>query len=199
MSKLKKEPETWDEVISDFFRIKFESEEEKYLKDELKVVGELYKKVDYLDDAAIEFLFDTKRNKKSNEQSAISFQRKRAVQVLRLSNQLEGLVIDQKKEEYRKKILALREKYTPCKWLSVNSDKAGSVSFATHVIKLTHSKIDTPSLFDCIDKHDDAYLTTSTLTTKTIDGAVSGNQFAPIFQFLELEFKGVKEPVNLSV
>lgn len=66
------------------------------------------------------------------------------------------------------------------------------MSFATHVIKLTHSKIDSPSLFDCIDAQDNRYMTTSALQEKIIDGAVAGNQFAPIFQFLELELNGEK-------
>lgn len=198
MNKPDKKPETWDDVISKFFRRKYELEEEKYLKDELKKVGEIYKKKSFFDDEGIELLFDTKRNKKSEEESALSFQRKRAIQVLRISNQPEGLDIAQKKEEYRRKVAGLREKYASSKWLSENSGNAGSVNFATHVIKLTHSKIDTPSLLDCIDEKSDAFLTTSTLKTKEIDGAVAGNQFAPIFQFLELELEGVKLAEQLS-
>jgi len=198
MNKSENKIETWGDVISEFFRKKNVSEEEKYLKNELKAAGALYRKVNYLDDTDIEFLFDTKRNKKSEAEAALSFQRKRAIQVLRMSKQPEGFDVVQKKEEYRKKVDALRTKYSPCEWLSVNSDNAGSVSFATHVIKLTHSKIDTPSLLDCVDEKDDAYLTTSTLRAKEIDGAVAGNQFAPIFQFLELELEGVKLAEQLS-
>ncbi|MFU8844578.1 MAG: type I-F CRISPR-associated protein Csy1 [Bacteroidales bacterium] len=192
MKKSEKKNITWDDVIYEFFRKKRESEEEKYLKDELKAVGELYKKVNYLNDAGIEFLFDTKRNKKSDKESALSFQRRRAIKVLKIRNKVEGLDVDQKKEGYRKKVDGLREKFSPSKWLSENAGNAGSVNFATHVIKLTHSKIDTPSFLDCIDEKDDVYLTTSTLRIKQIDGAVTGNQFAPIFQFLELQLEGVK-------
>jgi len=198
MSEETKKLESWYDVMSDFFRRKYEAEEEKYLKEELKSVGELYKKEKYFDDEGIELLFDTKRNKKSNAQSALSFQRKRAMQMLRLSNQPAGLDIAQKKEEYRRKVVGLRQKYTPCEWLSANSNSAGSVSFATHVIKLTHSKIDTPSLFDCINERDNAYLTTSSLSTKIIDGAVAGNQYAPIFQFLEIELDSIKLAEQLS-
>jgi len=98
----------------------------------------------------------------------------------------------QKKKYYVKKRKFLSEKYTPKNWLSNNCSNALSVSFATHVIKLTHSSINTPSLFDCINEQNDACLTTSTLKSKVIDGAVAGNQFAPIFQFLELELNGTK-------
>lgn len=198
MIRSEKKNKTWDDVISEFFRKKRESEEEKYLKDELKAVGELYKKVNYFGDSDIEFLFDMKKNKKSEKESALSFQRKRAIKVLKIRNNVEGMDVDQKKEGYRKKVNGLREKYSPSKWLSENSNNAGSVNFATHVIKLTHSKIDTPSLLDCIDAKNDAYLTTASLRIKQIDGAVAGNQFAPIFQFLELELKGVKLSEQLS-
>ncbi len=190
--------ETWNDVIADFFRRKYEAGEEKYLKDELKSVGVLYKNVKYFNDGDIEFLFDTKRNKKSKEQSALTFQRKRAIQVLRLSNFPEGFDVERGKMDYRKKVNDLRTKFTPCIWLSENAGNAGSVSFATHVIKLTHSKIDTKSFFDSISEKDSAYLTTSSLTDKKIDGAVAGNQFAPIFQFLELELKGVTLAEQLS-
>lgn len=192
MKVTEKENKTWDDVISEFFRKKHESEEEKYLKEELKAVGELFKKVNYFNDADIEFIFDTKRNKKSDKESALSFQRKRAIKVLKIQKKVEGVDLDQKKDEYRKKSNSFKEKYTPHKWLTENAGNAGNVNFATHVIKLTHSKIDTPSLLDSIDKKDDACLTTSTLRTKEIDGAVKGNQFAPIFQFLELELEGMK-------
>lgn len=198
MSEENRKLGTWKDVMSHFFLEKYEAEEENYLKDELKSVGVLYKEEKYFDDEAIEFLFDTKKNKKSKEQSSLSFQRKRAMQVLRLSNRPEGLDINRKKEAYKEKVRVLRTKFTPSIWLSENAGNAGNVSFATHVIKLTHSKIDTPSLFDCISEQDSAYLTTSSLTEKIIDGAVAGNQFAPIFQFLELELDGVKLAEQLS-
>ena len=198
MNKETRKFDTWKDVMSDFFRRKYEAEEEKYLKEELKSAGGLYKNANYFDDEDIEFLFDTRRNKKSKEQSALTFQRKRATQLLRLYNHPEGFDVERKKEEYRKKVDDLRAKFTPSIWLSENAVNAGNVSFATHVIKLTHSKIDTPSLFDCISEQDSAYLTTSSLTEKIIDGAVAGNQFAPVFQFLELELDGVKLAEQLS-
>jgi len=190
--------ETWKDVMSDFFRRKYEAEEEKYLKEELKLAGELYKKESYFNDKSIELLFDTKRTKKEKEQTPLDFQRMRALKVLSFENKPNSLNTYRMKKEYFKKIKVIRDKYTPSKWLSKNAGNAGSVSFATHVIKLTHSKIDAPSLFDCIADQNSAYLTTSTLTTKAVDGAVAGNQYAPIFQFLEVELNGVKLAEHIS-
>jgi len=195
MSEVEK---TWKDIIVGFFRRKFEAEEEKYLKDELKSVGELYKEVNFFNDEQIEYLFDTKRNKKEKDETPLDFQRKRAVAVLTLSDKPETLNTYRKKKNYLKKFKELSRKYHPQTWLSTSSEHAGSVSFATHVIKLTHSKIDTPSIFDSIDIQSKSYLTTSVLKNKAIDGAVAGNQFAPIFQFLELELGGIKLAEQLS-
>jgi CRISPR-associated protein Csy1 len=71
-------------------------------------------------------------------------------------------------------------------------------SVLQHVNKLTHSKIDSPSIYDQISATKTEYITTSALTVKAIDGAVAGNQFAPIFQLLELECNGIKLAAELS-
>ena len=94
------------------------------------------------------------------------------------------------KENYEDKCNGINEEYLPCKWLTANSQNAASVSFATHVAKLTHSKIDSPSFYDNVHSKKNNQLSTSVLKNKAIDGAVAGNQFAPIFQFLELELNG---------
>lgn len=189
---------TWEEVIVNFLTRKIEVDEEKYLKEALKSAGEQYKKMQFFNDDAIEYLFDTRKNKKEKNETSLNFHRKRALQVLALTNKPEGLNTYSKKKEYFKIIKELTIKYSTQNWLSVNCKNASNVSFATHVIKLTHSKIDSPSLFDCIDENSDRCLTTSTLKAKSIDGAVAGNQFAPIFQFLEIELGGVKLAEQLS-
>ncbi len=198
MSEEEKTLQTWEEVIVDFLKGKRDAEEEKYLKEELKRVGELYKKENYFNDESIEILFDPKKNRKRKDQTALEFQRQRVSKVVALENKPSDLNGYKKKKEYIKKVRSIEKKYTPAIWLSENCSNAENVTFATHVIKLTHSKIDTPSLFDCIDAQSNRYLTTSTLHTKAIDGAVKGNQFAPIFQFLELELDGVKLAEYLS-
>ena len=145
-----------------------------------------------LKDDSINFIFDTRKNKKNNDETPLEFQQRRACDILHLVTKPEKLEVFSEKKKYLKKKKELSDKYNPEKWLSLNCNNASSVSFATHVAKLTHSKIDSPSLFDTIQDRKDCYLTTSSLNKKTIDGAVAGNQFAPIFQFLELELNGTK-------
>lgn len=95
-------------------------------------------------------------------------------------------------EDYAKKCDDIANKYASNSWISKAAHDASSVSFATHVAKLTHSKIDSPSLYDGVASAKINILTTASLADKAIDGAVAGNQFAPVFQFLELALKGNK-------
>jgi len=146
MSEEEKTLGTWEEVIVDFLNRKFEAEEEKYLKDELKSIGEQYKKNQFFNDDDIEYIFDTRKNKKEQNETSLGFHRRKALTVLTLVNKPNGLNIYRKKKDYFKKVKGLANKYSPINWLSVNCKNAASVSFATHVIKLTHSKINTPSV-----------------------------------------------------
>ena len=195
---MSEEFESWKEVINNFFEQKTMIDELKYLKDEIKLINTQYSQVNYFNDEELENFFDAKKNKKSKEQTDIQFQRHKALKIIRLRQKPEGMDFVKSIKEYRSKFQEISNKYEPKKWLSENSKKAGSVSFATHVSKLTHSKIDSPSLYDKVNVKSPCLLTTSCLNKKIIDGAVSGNQFAPIFQFLELEFKGEKLATQFS-
>ncbi len=198
MSEKEKYFEHWEEVISNFLKEKKDAEEEKYLKDRIKKTGELYAKQDYFESQEIAFIFDTKKNKKAKDESSLDFQYRKAVAILNLENKPAVLNAFKEKKQYIKRIRELSRKYDSDNWLTVNSKNASSVSFATHVAKLTHSKIDTPSILDNIHVQKNTYLTTSSLKEKRIDGAVAGNQFAPIFQFLELELNGKKLAEQLA-
>jgi len=200
MNKTENTFESWDEVISDFFKRKRNAEEEKYLKEELKEVGNKYKKENFFDNHEIELIFNTKKNKKEKNESSLEFQQRRAISILKLDKGEipETLNCFHELRKYATKMKMLNEKYKPKNWLSKYCNNSSSVSFATHVIKLTHSKIDSPSIYDCIDEIKYEYLSTSALKNKAIDGAVAGNQFAPIFQFLELKLNGVKLAEQLS-
>jgi CRISPR-associated protein Csy1 len=198
MSEAEKSFKTWEDVITNFLKGKRDAEEEKYLKEGIKRIGQLYEKVDYFNNNEIDFIFDTRKNKKSKNESALAFQRGRAIRIVKLDLKPEGLNPFEEKENYKKCMKSLTVKYKIKNWLSTNCENASNVSFATHVIKLTHSKINTQSLFDCIDEYNNSYLTTSALKNKIVDGAVKGNQFAPIFQFLEIELNGIKLAEQLS-
>jgi CRISPR-associated protein Csy1 len=180
---------TWEEVINDFLTGKKIKEEEGYIKDQIKIISGLYEKQKYFGRQDIEDLFDRKKDK---SQLAINFQRQKLKAIFVLDKKPEGLDFDQLRENYKKKCDNIDNKYDANGWISKAAHDASSVSFATHVAKLTHSKIDSPSLYDSIASTKLNVLTTASLTDKAIDGAVAGNQFAPVFQFLELELRGSK-------
>lgn len=192
MSDRKKEFETWEEVIVDFFLEKKENEEDKYLKEIIKVVSKLYQNENYFNNEEMEIFFDSKKHKKDAAQTSLEFQRVKFTRMLEFNEKPSEFDSSKLNENYQTKCSEISDKYEPSEWISKAAKNGSSVSFATHVIKLTHSKIDASSLYDQIDSVRLAALTTSSLREKEIDGAVSGNQFAPIFQFLELELKGSK-------
>ena len=195
----KKQFESWEEVIVDFLNGKRNADEETYLKNVVKKVDKIFQENHYFNNNKIIFLFDSNKNKKKKDESPLKFQRNKACQVWRLRSAYPDVIEYEKlRKEYFEEIRKLVNKYNPKNWLSKNCNYALNVSFATHVAKLTHSKIDSPSIFDSINETKDYVLTTSSLKEKVIDGAVKGNQYAPIFQFLELELNGEKLAERLA-
>ncbi len=192
MSEEKKQFETWEEVILDFFSHKKDTAEESYLKDEIKKIATLYAAIDYFNDKKLIRFFDPKQNKKEKLQSANEFQREKFYKILSFDQKPNGFNEEIIQENYRKKIEDIEAKFEAQKWIEQASNDASSVTFATHVFKLTHSKIDSKAILDQVDCKKPECLTTSTIQNKIIDGAVTGNQYAPVYQFLELELNGKK-------
>jgi CRISPR-associated protein Csy1 len=192
MSEDKKEFETWKEVIIDFLNKKREFAEETYLKDVIKNINGLFKEKQFFNSTEIEDHFNPKKNKKDKSQSSIEFQREKYKKIFEFVETSFNLYLEQIKAQYYDKCKEIDGKYAPHKWITQASKNAASVSFATHVIKLTHSKIDSSSIYDQINLKRSDYVTTSSLLNKAVVGAVSGNQYAPIYQFLELELNGKK-------
>jgi len=190
--KEEKKTESWEEVINNFLQSKIDAGEEQYLKDKIKELDELYKKERYFAKDKIKDFFNTKKNKKKDNQTKLNFQRDKYQKIFEMDNKPEGLVQDAFDEDYHKKCEEVKSKFEPHSWISQAAKDAASVTFATHVFKLTHSKIDSPSIFDQINSKRPGILSTSVLQEKVIDGAVKGNQFAPVYQFLELELNGKK-------
>lgn len=182
MSEELSNKQTWESVISDFLEQKCESDEEKYIKDFIKELENEY----------LKNYFGDNKLTKTKEESSIEFQRRRIQEIFNLESNIAH------QDKYNEKLSEISQKYEPVFWVSEASKNASSVSFATHVSKLTHSKIDSPSIFDQIRVTKLNYLTTSALSEPEIDGAVAGNQFAPIFQFLELECNGIKLASELA-
>lgn len=188
----------WGGVIRHFLKNKVEVEEEKYLKDSLKSVANEFDKSKWFGDQSIKDFFDAKKNKKADDQTALAFQQQKWQQAKALNSQPGSLDWGALDANYQAKIAYLNEKYSAADWIEQASQNASNVSFATHVVKLTHSKIDTPSFLEQVDAINPAYLSTSSLFEKVLDGAVAGNQFAPVYQFLELVCNGVKLAQELS-
>mgnify|MGYP001363491418 CR=1 FL=1 len=193
MSEKKSGLKNWEDVIINFFQSKIEKEEVAYLKNKIKEASKIYRKQDYFNDNEIETFFNPpQKNKKDVAQSQLEFLRLKYKKLLGYNEKVGKFKTVITEDEYHQKCSDLVKKYDPHNWINKASQDASSVSFATHVIKLTHSKIDGSSIYDQISSQKNDILTTSSLKEIIVDGAVTGNQFAPIFQFLELEFEGKK-------
>ena len=147
----KKEFSNWKEVIDDFFETKKAAEEEKYIKSELKKLAEWYKQNEFFKDQKIKKLFDLKKESNESSRSLIDFQRNKFESILGLKQTEEKFDVKLLREDYVDKCMQIAEKFEARKWITEASKNAGSVNFATHVIKLTHSKIDSSSFYDKIE------------------------------------------------
>lgn len=182
----------WQSIIADFLANKFEADFAKYLKDLLKDTGKIYEEEGFLINEELAFIFDTRKNKRAEEQKETEFILDQ-ISLLQNFNEVpfavnfESLNIDMNNK--RKE---LQNKYSPKVWLTWAAENAKNVSFATHVPKLTHSSIDSSSFFDTSSTKKDSCLSTSSLKNIAIDGAVRGNQYSPVYQLLELELNGKK-------
>lgn len=190
-------------LFPNFFSRKKDEGEEKYIKELIKLVEKDSEKKSYYSHKPIEDYFKKEKLKKSDEEKTIDFQRRRIEALFSIKDECPDSIknphlLDIDKGKYIEKVKEISKRFNPNSWISEAAKNAESVSFATHVSKLTHSKIDTPSIYDQIASRESGYITTSSLGEKAIDGAVSGNQFAPIFQFLELECGGVKLAAELA-
>jgi len=96
--------------------------------------------------------------------------------------------MDVEKHKWTAELQDISTKYDYTNWLDEKSQDAINVSFATHVVKLTHSSIKGASsvYFNNQDKLPE-YLSTSSLKNKPIDVSQTDNKFAPISKFLKLK------------
>ena len=180
---------TWEQIIRSFLKQKKTTAYEAYLKKLLKSIGE-----NFPHDSDKKDFFDAKKPK---DKTAVKFQIERFKTIISWANEEnfkfpEQINIESIKIERADKYKELKNKFNSTNWITWASLSAKSVNFATHVAKLTHSAINSGSFYDNVNCSATSQLTTSSLQAKPIDGAVTGNQNAPIFQFLELELKGDK-------
>lgn len=186
------EIKAWREVINSFLAKKLEADFVKYLKEVFKETENKYLQEDLKENEDIEFIFNTKKNKKKEDQLESDFILEQLNKLASLPNKPSHLDFDLLNSDIGVKKEELLMKYLPANWISWAAANAKNITFATHVAKLTHSSIDSSSFLDIKANKKDSYLTTSTLKGGAIDGAVRGNQYAPIYQFLELELNNKK-------
>ncbi len=203
MSDVTEISQTWAGVIANFFLKKRDSDEEKYIKNLIKEVESDCKINSHYNNELIRNYFLDDKLKKEKQEQSIDFQRRKIQALFTIKDALanpilDGAIAELRRDTYECEVKDIANKYDPAQWLAKSSKDAASVSFATHVSKLTHSKIDSPSIYDQVNAQKAEYVTTSSLSAKAIDGAVAGNQFAPIFQLLELVCNSIKLAAELS-
>ncbi len=180
----------WQELIRNYLYDKSNTELIKHIKSACKDAEKSYNKSEISDDEFAIFI-DARKNRKPDNVTDIEFQINRFSQLLVFAEQLDFLNKHELQKNYDNEQNKLVEKYHPKSWLEDAANNASSVTFATHVAKLTHSKIDSPSLYDSIDSTKEGVITTSVLNEMIVDGAVAGNQYAPIYQLLCIEHEGL--------
>lgn len=180
----------WEQLIVDFLQSKFDTDLIKFIKETFKEIQKLASKSKEVSEEFEAFL-DARKNKKPDHLTETDFQKARMIELFEYLDEFSLVDKIQLASEYQAMVEKITAKYHINTWIEDASDNASSVTFATHVSKLTHSKIDSSSLNDAISSARDDLLTTSSLPNPIVDGAVAGNQYAPIYQFLSLEINGV--------
>lgn len=182
----------WKGVITKFLADKYEADFSKYLKELFKDIGKTYEKEGFFSNESFAFIFDTRKNKKTDDQQESDFIWKQINLLNDFNEKPISISFESLNTDINTKRQDLVNKYTPETWITWAAENAKNVAFATHVTKLTHSAIDSPSFFDVVDSINNKYLSTSSLTNIAIDGAVKGMQYSPIYQFLELDLNNKK-------
>ncbi|MDY0251385.1 MAG: type I-F CRISPR-associated protein Csy1 [Pseudomonas sp.] len=181
-----------ESIITNFFVDKHEAEFAKYLKELFKGLGNSYDKEGFFTNEGLAFIFDIRKNKKPDEQKETAFILDQITLLQEFNEKPTSINFESLSSDINTKKQEILSKYTPETWITWAAENAKNVTFATHVTKLTHSVIDSPSFFNAIDATKNGHLSTSILTNIVIDGAVKGMQYSPVYQFLELEFNNKK-------
>ncbi|MGX5175306.1 type I-F CRISPR-associated protein Csy1 [Aliikangiella sp. IMCC44653] len=194
-------PAGWEGVITNFLTDKYEADFAKYLKNLFKGISSIYEKEGFFTNEDLAFIFDNRKNKNSDEKNESVFILEQIALLKEFNEKPTSIDFESLDADINTKQKNLLSKYAPETWITWASENAKNITFATHVTKLTHSAIDSPSIFNTVEATKDSHLSSSSLANAAIDGAVQGNQYSPIYQFLELEVGGKKlagEFVNLD-
>lgn len=182
------EYQSMSDVIRAYVNGRRDNKEVTLLKDKSginKKIEEAIKKADRDNNQLKEIV----KRKKTKEQTALEFQREKNTALFALANDI-GLNVESIKTEYENNVITINAAHKIDKWLSDNCKNAAGVSFATHVIKLTHSRIKGASnLFDNLKCRKDQYLTTSSIQNLQSDSALDNAAYASVATLLKLEHR----------
>lgn len=129
---------------------------------------------------------EIRKRKKRKDQSLLEFQQEKMRDLVTLAKNI-GLDIQNIIDEYNTTVSRINEYHDVSNWLSENCKNASGISFATHVIKLTHSRIKgATNILDEIDGTKESYLTTTSIKNIQYDSALDNAAYASVATLLKL-------------
>ena len=129
-----------------------------------------------------------RKNLGAKKLTKLTFLSKNYTDLLALSDTEDVEVIN---KSYKNRLQSIEDGHNPSKWLNKYAELARSVSFSTHVAKLTHSSIKKASSFYVeYAAEKSTYLTTNSIKKPDIDVAVDNAAATPSASLLQLVFNG---------
>ena len=134
------------------------------------------------------------KNKKARDQTQLEFQGSQLNRLRSIASSASSICSGEVQniiDEYHKSLDQIKEEHEVVHWLNKVVTNASSVSFATHVVKLTHSSIKNASnVYDRSTEISPHYLTTSSLSRHRPRDVASDNaKFSPTVKLLQLAYK----------
>lgn len=135
---------------------------------------------------------ETGKSKKTKEQTSLEFQQTKYNKLILLTgSDVSSQELFDLKAEYAEFVAVNNNEHETVNWLNEWTKKAGDISFATHVGKLTHSSSKSSSILDATTEKNDRYLNTNRLSNLEIDTAASNAASLPIADILKLSVNGI--------
>lgn len=188
------------EVIQSFIQERRDKKELSLLKDKpnKKNIGGINTKLEKLVKTNVKKDSEKKsqlevllKEKKSKDMSVLEFQKDKMRKLFSLATSLGLEGIEPIQDEFCKSVEKIDAEHVIATWLTDNCRNARGLSFASHVIKLTHSRISgASSIYDQSNQFNACYLTTSSMRSLILDSALDNAKFAPTATLLKLNHDG---------
>lgn len=182
------EYESMADVIKEYINERRDKKEVALLKDKPKKhVGGINFKLEEIIKKNANNQKELEKISKKKSQSVLQFQQEKMQGLISLAGDL-NIDIQSIKDEYEKSVSKINSEHDVLNWLSANCKNAFGVSFATHVIKLTHTRIKGASnIFDTLKSKKEQYLSTSTIQNIQLDSAFDNAAYASVATLLQLK------------